>query len=127
MDKALLVNVNLDSGGRILEALDEAKIRVNVALWARLSEYQDWRLILAARQLDKAGPSGAYGVVYDALRKAGFTVDDTAAIMILGMKDPFIRELRRVFGGARSVEGMTLGGQSIGDRFVEDAFVYRIS
>ena len=43
------------------------------------------------------------------------------------MADPFVRELRRLFGKARSVEGMRLGGQMIGDRFVEDAYVYRIS
>jgi hypothetical protein len=43
------------------------------------------------------------------------------------MTDPFIRALRRLFGKTKSVEGMRLGGQMIGDRFVEDAYVYRIS
>jgi hypothetical protein len=46
--------------------------------------------------------------------------------MILEMKDPFIRALRRIFGKAKSVEGMRLGLQTIGDRFVEDGIVYRI-
>jgi hypothetical protein len=43
------------------------------------------------------------------------------------MADPSIRELRRLFGKTKSVEGMRLGGQVFGDRFVEDAYVYRIS
>jgi hypothetical protein len=43
------------------------------------------------------------------------------------MADPFIKSLRRMFGKTKSVEGMRLGLQTIGDRFVEDAFVYRIS
>ncbi|SPE36536.1 conserved hypothetical protein [Candidatus Sulfopaludibacter sp. SbA3] len=47
--------------------------------------------------------------------------------MILPMADSFVKELRRLFGKTRSVEGMRLGGQLIGDRFVEDAYVYRIS
>lgn len=47
--------------------------------------------------------------------------------MILPMADPFIKELRRLFGKTRSVEGMRLGGQMIADRFVQDAYVYRIS
>jgi hypothetical protein len=47
--------------------------------------------------------------------------------MILPMKDPSIKALRRLFGKTKSVQGMRLGGQLIGDRFVEDAYVYRIS
>jgi hypothetical protein len=43
------------------------------------------------------------------------------------MKDPFIQELRKLFGKAKSVAGMRLGGQSFGDRFVEEGCVYRIS
>jgi hypothetical protein len=39
------------------------------------------------------------------------------------MKDPFIRELRNVFGKTASIEGMRLGGQSFGDRFIEDGYV----
>ena len=42
------------------------------------------------------------------------------------MNDPFIRVLRKIFGKTRSVEGMRLGGQMIGDRFIEDAYVYRV-
>ena len=47
--------------------------------------------------------------------------------MILAMSDPFIKALRKLFGRSKSVEGMRLGGQMIGDRFVDDAYVYRIS
>ena len=46
--------------------------------------------------------------------------------MILTMNDPFIRDLRRQFGKAKNVEGMRLR-QTIGDWFIEDAYVYRIS
>jgi hypothetical protein len=46
--------------------------------------------------------------------------------MILPTKDPFVRELRKIFGKAKNVEGMRLGGQTIGNRFVDAAYVYRI-
>jgi hypothetical protein len=46
--------------------------------------------------------------------------------MIFPIKDPFIRELRRLFGKAKEVAGMRLGGQTIGERFVSDAYVYKI-
>lgn len=47
-------------------------------------------------------------------------------VSVAPMRDPFIRELRRIFGKTRSVEGMRLAGQMIGDRFLPDAYVYRI-
>ena len=48
-------------------------------------------------------------------------------MMILPTNDPTIKHLRRSFGKTKNVEGMRLGGQMIGDRFTEDAYVYRIS
>ena len=42
------------------------------------------------------------------------------------MSDPMIRELRRMFSKTKSVEGMRLGGQRVGDQFVQEALVYRV-
>jgi len=47
--------------------------------------------------------------------------------MIFPMSDPFVRNLRRIFRKTKSVEGMRLGAQTIGDRWVEEAYVYRIT
>jgi hypothetical protein len=72
MGDALLVNIDLEIGSQILEILDEAGIKVSVALWAVLEEYNDWRLLLASRQLDADRLLESYGLVNDALR-AGFS------------------------------------------------------
>jgi len=127
MDKTILVGPDIETGRRILLALDDAEVKINVALWGFLSEYEDWRLILSARQLDAQGKSGAYGLVLRTLKKAGFTVDDTDPIMIVSMKDKFIRELRQTFGKAKSIDGMRLGNQLFGDRYLQDSYVYRIT
>jgi len=127
MDKAALVSIDIQRGAEILDALDGGNARVSVALWAYLSEYEDWRMVLAARRFDGMDLGDAYGLLHDRLADAGLTVEKTPPILILPMSDPFIRELRRIFGKARSVEGMRPGGQMIGDRFVQDAYVYRIS
>jgi hypothetical protein len=111
----------------LLAALDRAKLKVSLALWMFLSEYEDWRLVVSARQFDALDLREAYGLLNDTLAVAGFTPEKTPPILILPMADPSIKELRRLFGKAKSVEGMRLGGQMIGDRYVQDAFVYRIS
>jgi hypothetical protein len=127
MDKTALVGVDLEKGSRILQVLDDAGLRVTVALWAVLADYGDWRLILSSRKFDAAGPTEAYGLLHDALRAVGFKLEETPPVVILHTSDPFIRSLRKIFGKAKSVDGMRLGGQTFGDRFVEDAYAYRIS
>ena len=126
MDKAALVTIEPPKGTEWLKALDDAELGIAVALWAYLSEYEDWRFVLSARRLDRVPMRQAYGLVHDAFERAGFPLEKTPTLLILPMNDRFIRELRRIFGKAKSVEGMRLGGQLIGDRFVEDALVYRI-
>jgi hypothetical protein len=126
VDKAALVTIDLAKGTEWLKALDDSDVGISVALWVYLPEYEDWRFALSSRRLDAVQPSKAYGLVHDAFERAGIPLRKTPSLLILPMKDPFIRHLRRLFGKAKSVEGMRLGGQMIGDRFLEDALVYRI-
>jgi len=65
--------------------------------------------------------------VHEALSAAGIGPDDEPIIMILAMRDPFIKGLRRLLVKARRVEGTRLWGDTIGDRSVEDGYVYRIT
>ena len=127
MDNATLVSIDVERGGELLDSLDKAGLKGSVALWACLAEYEDWRLIISARQFDTLNLRDAYGLVHDSLAAVGFTPLNTPRVMILPMADSFIRQLRRTFGKTKSTEGMRLGGQMIGDRFLEEAYVYRIS
>jgi hypothetical protein len=127
MDNAALVSPDIEKGREILETLDRAGLKVTVALWAVLAEYGDWRVVLSVREFDQLGLLDAYGRLHELLDAAGFDPRTTPSVMIFRTSDPFIKGLRRVFGKSRGVEGMRLGGQSFGDRFIEDAYVYRIS
>lgn len=127
MDQAAMVSIDVSQGSEILDALERAEVKVSVALWMFLSEFEDWRMVISARQFDTADPRDAYRLLHDSLSRADVALKKTPAIIILPTGDPFIRELRRIFGKTKSVNGMRLGGQLIGDRFVENAYVYRIS
>ena len=126
MDKAALVEANLAAGPDLLQALDRSALSISVALSLYSPEYDDWRFVLASRRLDAVEPSDAYGLVHDALAAAGISLERTPPLLILRMSDPFIRSLRRILSKTKSVAGARLGGQLIGDRFVEDAMVYRV-
>jgi len=47
MDKAAMVSLDIDRGSELLDALERANLRVGVALWTYLSEYEDWRLLVS--------------------------------------------------------------------------------
>jgi hypothetical protein len=127
MDKSALVSIEVDRGAEILNILDRAELKISVAIFAHLSEYEIWRLVLAGSQFDGPRLRDAYRLLHKALDAAEFPLEKTPPLLILPMDDPFIRALRRLFGKSRSVEGMILGGQSIGNRFLEEGFVYRIT
>jgi len=127
MGQALLVSVDIPMGAEILRALDVAGLNVKVAAWMVLPEYEDWRIILASSAFDKAGTLKTFRLIREALDAAGIPIERRPIFVPLRLTDPTIRELRRIFGKAKSVEGMRLGGQMIGDRFIEDGYAYRIS
>lgn len=126
MDQTALVAADFTAGLKLVQSLDRSALSISVALWLYSPEHEDWRFVLASRRLDEVEPSEAYGLVHDALTAAGVSLEQTPALLILKMSDPFIRALRRIFAKTKSVEGMRLGGQLIADRFVPDALVYRI-
>ncbi len=124
MDQATLVNLDVNAGLKVLDALDAAQIKVAVALWMVTPDYDDWRLVLSSPSLDQTHPLKAYEKVAEALHDRFAYM--RPPILILPTKDPFVRELRRIFGKSKDVTGMRLGGQMIGNRFISDAYVYRI-
>jgi hypothetical protein len=126
MDKASLVSLDRDKGADVLRILDEAGLKVEVALWILINDYEDFRFLLAGRKLDEAGLSQALRLIDQALDRAGIPFMRRPLLLIWNMHDPFIRALRKTFAKAKSVEGMRLGGQTIGNRFLLDGYVYRI-
>lgn len=124
MDQATLVSVDVDAGLKVLSALDLAKIQPKVALWMISSDYDDWRLVLSSPALDQLHLLKAHQQLAKALQPR--FVYFRPPILLLPIKDPFIRELRRLFAKTSDVNGMRLGGQIIGGRLIVDAYVYRI-
>lgn len=126
MDKNALVSLDIESGREVVNALDRAGKSPKVALWAKLPEYDDWRLIIASDRLAQGGSLPGYSELNSALEQAGIPLRRRPVVSLVSMNKPFIRALRRVFGNTADVSGMRLGGQTFGDQFLEDAFVYRI-
>jgi hypothetical protein len=124
MDQATLVGPDLSAGREIVSVLDAAHVKQITALFVSFPEYSDWRLVLSSPSLDQENSLKAGEKVHKILH--GKFDYPLPPILILPTKDLLVRELRKIFGKAKSVEGMRLGSQTIGNRFVESAYVYRI-
>lgn len=126
MAPAALVNLDIEDGQKVVDALDKAGKGPSVALWAKLPDYENWRLILASDRLGQRSQSSGYTEIIDAMDKAGISVFRQPAIFLRPMDNPMIKALRGTFASASNTYGMRLGGQRFGDKYLEDAFVYRI-
>jgi hypothetical protein len=54
MDTAALVNFDIENGEKVIEALDRDGKAPTVALWAKLPDYENWRLVIASNRLDQS-------------------------------------------------------------------------
>ncbi len=126
MDQATLVGPDIRAAHEAVAALRKANIEKIVALLAIFPEYGDWRLVLSSPSLDQTHPLKAQDTVAEIL--AGRFVYSLPMVMVLPTKDPFMKDLQRFFRGIfpklAKVNGqIRLGGQTIGNRFIEDAYL----
>jgi hypothetical protein len=126
MAPATLVDFDIENGNEVINALDRDGKAPNVALWAKLPDYEDWRLILASEHLDQISPRVGYSQIHEAIDRAGISRHRQPTVFLRPMDNPMIQELRRTFSSTADTYGMRLGGQTFGDKYLEDAFVYRI-
>jgi hypothetical protein len=126
VDNATLVSFDIESGQKVIDALDADGKNPNVALWAKIPDYEDWRLVIASDRLDQSSSFSGYTEINEAIRKAGIPIHRKPPIFLRSMDKPFIQALRNAFASAADTYGMRLGGQMFGDQYLEDAFVYRI-
>ncbi len=128
MVKTALVGMDIEAGKRILNVLDEASLNIKVALWFYSpEEYSDWRLILSSPRFNRILLTDVYGLIFRHLDAAAIPFEEADSLMAMYMTDPFIKALRRHFAKTEGIEGMHLGGQLYGDRYIQEGYVYRIS
>jgi hypothetical protein len=121
-----LVTFDIENGERVVDALDKAGKPPNVALWAILPDYEDWRLVIASDRLDQSSEFSGYSEINEAIRKAGIPFHRKPTIFLRPMDNPMIQALRSAYASMSDNYGMRLGSQMFGDKYLEDAVVYRI-
>lgn len=135
MDQDTVVNEQIDSGERLIEALSAEGFNVGVGFWAKPTEEGKWFLYLASDLVDSDGPAVAYRLVHDVMRKTPDLWIDPLEVKVLGLKDslaldamnvtrpkvpdsPFAVRTPKPFQGMTRFGGATLGGVSIDGAYI---------
>jgi hypothetical protein len=126
MSAQALLCFDIENGEKVVGALDKAGKAPNVALWAILPDYEDWRLVIASDRLDQSSEFTGYTEINEAIRKAGIPFHRKPTIFLRPMDNPMIQALRSAYASMSDNYGMRLGSQMFGDKYLEDAVVYRI-
>jgi hypothetical protein len=121
-----LVTFDIENGEKVVDALDKADKAPNVAIWAKLPDYEDWRLVIASDRLDQSSEFTGYSEINEAIRMAGIPFHRKPTIYLRRMDNPMIQALRSAYASMSDNYGMRLGSQMFGDKYLEDAVVYRI-
>jgi len=125
MDKTALVAPDFKIGDEIIELLNAAKFPVTVAAWVSSQELGGWQFVVGTPLYEKLGAREAYGRLIAAVRvndPHSMLFDD---VRLMGNRNPFIREVRRVFEHRGFKRGVSMAG-SIGDMWVDDARFYYV-
>jgi hypothetical protein len=91
MDQPILVNFDIENGKEVVDALDRDGKTPNVALWAKLPDYENWRLVIASDRLDQSSSRSGYSEINAALKKAGIPIHRKPSIFLRSMNKPFIQ------------------------------------
>jgi hypothetical protein len=129
-----LVEKNIEQGARLLRALDEAGIPVDVAYWMLASEWSHWWLVLGTPRGDETGPDRVSLQIIHVLRSledVDFLLDKLG---VVGLDDRWVRAIRQRLPGGLPGAGVTfgeaydLGGFRAPDAnlSVQDSYVYRL-
>jgi hypothetical protein len=126
MDQTALVDRDIDEGRKLVQALDAEAFPVVAALWYFFSDEDVWRLIIASPKVAVDGPRAAYSEIQKVIRTHEIHLP-LQRISALEPDDPLVTALR-IFAptdGAPYVGGTHLHRTSVGDVFVEGAYVHR--
>ena len=122
-----LVESDIEQGARLLRALDEAGIPIDVAYWFVSPEWGDWWLVLGTPLADGTDARTSRLRIIEILR----SLDNVEYLMdklgIVGLDDRWIRALRRAIGDNLPRPGYRLGPFYAEDMEVLDSYVYRLS
>ena len=126
MARTLVVELDVEGGRKLIEALDEAGFVVQSALWFLAPDADEWRLIISTPVVDKSGPLKAYEGIQNALHSLPGVAIRLDYIAAVGIKHPVVTSLRTAIKTGPALDGLRLARSLIHGTYFEDSYIYRV-
>jgi hypothetical protein len=127
--KESLTDTMIRAGAELTRKLDALQWPVLASLWLYESEGNQWKLVLASPRVKSEGPKKSYETIQSALAETTGAKETLALsdIAVTDPDDPLIALLRIAIRTGPTVEGLRFTRNVINGRFIEDAYIYRVS
>ncbi|WP_162417795.1 hypothetical protein [Cyclobacterium roseum] len=128
MDKKTLVNIDIEEGKKVLEALDDSNLSISSAFWFFLDDIEEWRLFFVAPDFDLVGPKKLYSKVQKILQDHKNEINiPLEAISLISPKDQLIGILKMAITTGPGISGIRFSGNVINGVLIKDAYIYRVN
>ncbi|WP_162342718.1 hypothetical protein [Cyclobacterium salsum] len=128
MDKKTLVNIDIEEGKKVLEALDDSNLSISSAFWFFLDDIEEWRLFFVAPDFDLVGPKKLYSKVQKILQDHKNEINiPLEAISLISPKDQLIGILKMAITTGPGISGIRFSGNDINGVLIKDAYIYRVN
>lgn len=130
MAKTSLVEPDIDGGAKLVEALDEAGLRVEAAFWFLIPELSAWRLFIASPIVASQGRRAAYESVQNVLGRltsAGIEAPTLDEISAVSPDNEIVRLLSSAVSTGPGISTIRFTSNTVNGVFIEDAVIYRLT
>jgi hypothetical protein len=127
MASTTLVGDLIAQGREVVTHLEQAGIDVDIALWLQDEDSGDWRLVVASPYVDRHGPRPVYERLVEILTTMHVPDLRLGDVRLLGVRDSFVRELKRLVGTNEGLHDIRLDHLAIGGQTFRSARIYRVS
>ena len=127
MYRKVLVEAEIQSGERLLEQLDLAKVPVTAAFWLYAEDAAEWRLVIVSPMVETQGPKQFYALLGIMLMKVSETSIPLSLerIFLLGPHDVRYQQIRLAALGEGA--GLAVAGRPGRSVSGEDTYFYRVA
>lgn len=129
-EKILVKNILTDemknAGRELISRLDNAKFKVNTAMWFFFPESDSWKLIIVSPEVKRLGPTKVYEKIRSIISKMPLeTQISLKDISVMKTNEPLISSVRSFIKTGKGISEIPVISTSIHSHFIEDALIYR--
>lgn len=127
MDTNILVEKYIDEGKTLLKSLDAHSFHVSAAMWFYDVDSDTWKYIISTPKVDEEGPLSVYRDIQKLIHKSNKNIS-LKDISVVSPHNNLVSILRKVIKtDKKAISGIRFSKNTIGNSFIEDAYIYRIT